>query len=745
MRPLVHSRLVALVGLFVALCLAYNVATPLYEAPDERDHVDYTGWLAGGNGFPHLVADREEVGEIWQPPLYYALVAAVIAPLDRAELDSIAPLSEDWQAGLSRLAHYHTAAESFPFRGAALTVHVARLVSTALGLITVLAAYAIARLLFPDDDRARRYALVAATLVALNPQFIFMSAAVNNDNLVIALSSVALWLVVKLVTGETDEDEAARPGWGWYAVLGVVWGAAALAKLTGLTLGLVIGLALLYVAVRRRSLRPLVVGGLLTGGGMLLVCGWWFWRNWQLYGDPLAWGEMLAVTGSLVRPSLLGWPETLRYATFLRQTYWASFGYGVLAPDSFYWVVTAVMLLIAAGWAIRLLRGRGEADWPRRVALLLLAIWAATVLAFLLRWIRTIDMTNQGRLLFPAIAALGVLGAAGLAALDGRRMLISKAVTAVLGCWAAALPLLTILPAYAQPSPVAAASIPNPVDIRFGDDIRLRGYELPAVIAPGEPVPIALYWETARPIAESYIVALRVLDPAGQPASGLDTLPADGRYSTAVWPPGAPFRDAYALPPLSEAAQPGLGSLLVIIYPRGEPGAPLAVTVGDAAAGHEARIGAVKLAPFATEPVTPPITTGATLGERFRLQGYDAPATAQAGETVNIMLFWESLAPDGHDYTVFVHLVDAAGQLVAQSDGPPRGGTYPTSIWGAGEQIIDARALVLSDDLPAGRYSLLVGLYDPASGGRLAAVGADGRRYTDDAVLVIDIEVGPVG
>ncbi len=733
MRPFFNPRLAALLILFAGLCLAYNAAVPLFEAPDEYDHVNYAHWLANGNGLPHLVSDRDAVGEIWQPPLYYALMAAVIAPFDRAGLDAIAPLSGDWLAGLSRVAHYHTASESFPWRGPALAVHVARAVSTVLGAITVLVTYAIGRGLLP------RHALLAAALVALNPQFIFMSAAVNNDNLVIALSSVALWLVVKLVTGETDASS--RLGWGWYAALGVVWGTAALAKLTGLTLGLVIGLALLYIAARRRSLRPFVVGGLLTGGGLVLVCGWWFWRNWQLYGDPLAWDEMLAVTGSLVRPSLLGWPATLQYATFLRQTYWASFGYGVLAPDSFYGMSTAVMLLAAVGWALRLLRRRG-AIGPERVALLLLAVWFATVLAFLLRWIRLIDMTNQGRLLFPAIAALGVLGAAGLAALEGRRMLVSKAVAAVLGCWAAALPLLIILPAYAQPSPVEIMSIPNRVDIHFGDAIRLRGYELPAVVAPGEPVAVSLYWEAAQPIAESYVVALRVLDPTGQPATGLDTLPAGGRYSTAVWSPGESFRDSYTLPPVSEMAQPGLGTLLVILYPRGEPDAPLVVSDGaDAPLGREARIGAIRLAPPAVAPVTPPKATGATLGGRFHLQGYDAPATPQAGETMDITLYWEALAPDGRDYTVFVHLVDAAGQLVAQSDGPPRGGTYPTSIWNTGEQIIDTRAVALPAELTAGRYTLLVGLYDPANGARLPAVGADGVRYVDDAVRVVDIVV----
>ncbi len=739
MRRFYHPPLIALTGLFLALCLAYNLSLPLFEAPDEHDHVDYAAWLAGGNGLPHMSEDRDEVGEIWQPPLYYALIAAVIAPIEHAGLETIAPLSADWQAGLSRLAHYHTTAEAFPYRGAALAVHMARFVSSLLGLVTVLATYAIARLIIPG------YALVAAALVALNPQFIFMSAAVNNDNLVIALASVALWLLVRLMTWPAAGDLGRRE-LALFVALGVVWGLAALAKLTGVTLGLVIGLGLLYRAWQRRSWPSLLFGGLIVGGVALAVAGWWFWRNWQLYGDPIAWDEMLAVTTGLLRPVWLSWPDTLRYATFLRQSYWAMFGYGVAAPQSFYWLTYAIIALALIGLlkgAVSARRGRWLPDGRvTRPALWLLAVWALTVFVLLLRWMRQIDATNQGRLLYPGIAALSVLGAVGLAAFDGRRKWLGKAVVVALGCWAAAMPLLVIGPAFAQPRPLSPQAILNPVDFRFGDAIRLVGYELPPATEPGRPSEIALYWQAMSPIAESYVVAVRLLDPEGRPATSLDSLPFGGRYSTVVWEAGPVFRDAITLPPQTPAAAPGLGSLLVILYPRGDPDAPLAVTAGDAAVGNEAYVANLKITPSTPVTAGPPETTSATFGERFRLLGYGNVAeTMEPGWTIAVELYWQAEEPDGRDYTVFVHLIDEAGALLAQSDAPPQQGRFPTSIWAAGERVVDQKFITIPYNASPGEATLLVGLYDATTGERLPAFESTGRRHAGDAVPLTTIRI----
>lgn len=730
-----HARLGILLLLFLALTMVYNAAIPLFEAPDEMDHVRYAHWLAEGNGLPHLVTDRPFVGEIWQPPLYYALIAAVIAPIDRSNLDTVAPLNPHWlQTDFGKLAHYHTAAEQFPYRQSSLAVHLARLVSALLGMITIICTYGIAWQIIP------RAALIAAALVAFTPQFVFMSAVVNNDNLVIALCSLVLWWAVW-------QWERPYLPWWHYLVVGLLWGGAILAKLTGLGLGGVLALGLGATAVRTKSWRP-VWGGLLCGATAVLVCGWWFWRNWQLYGDPLAWQQMLEVTQGLLRPRLLTWPETLVYASFLRKTVWAMFGYGLAAPTAFYWFVHGVMLLGLFGWLKRLLNARHTTNGRRWFSpVWLLVAWSAIVFVLLLRWMQQIETTNQGRLLFPAISALAVLLTMGLMAIDVRRHWLSKTIVVLLAVWAAAMPFLVIQPAYAQP-PVLDTPIPNPVSVQFGDSLQLLGYELPTAVSPGSPLPVSLIWQAAQPMSESYAVAVRLLDSRQQVVSGLDSIPYQNRYPTAVWPVARPFQDNLLLPPITADAAAGLGTLMVIVYPLGEPDAPLPATAFGNPTGSEARLATLKINPGQAIEYIPAHPLPATFGNspddaQFGLLGFELSPQIAAGRPLTLTLFWEALQPDGRDYTVFVHLLDASGALVAQADAPPQANGYPTSIWAAGEQIRDPHLITLPADLPPGAYTFHIGLYDPLTGLRPLAFNATGSRYPNDSVELLPAFVMP--
>jgi hypothetical protein len=107
----------------------------------------------------------------------------------------------------------------------------------------------------------------------------------------------------------------------------------------------------------------------------------------------------------------------------------------------------------------------------------------------------------------------------------------------------------------------------------------------------------------------------------------------------------------------------------------------------------------------------------------------DATATVDDGR-LQIDLTWQILELPSPDVTVFVHVLNADGQLVAQADGDPLSGTYPFGQWTPGLVVRDRRAIEVSGS----GLSLRVGLYDRATGERLAAISDDGAPFADNAV-----------
>ena len=106
----------------------------------------------------------------------------------------------------------------------------------------------------------------------------------------------------------------------------------------------------------------------------------------------------------------------------------------------------------------------------------------------------------------------------------------------------------------------------------------------------------------------------------------------------------------------------------------------------------------------------------------------------QEGAVLRIALTWESWEPLSRDVTVFAHLVNESGQLVAQADGYPLRGTSRPQLWLAGDRWQDVRVLALPQDLPPGNYTLKLGLYGVEDGQRLTALGMDRQPLADNAL-----------
>jgi hypothetical protein len=135
---------------------------------------------------------------------------------------------------------------------------------------------------------------------------------------------------------------------------------------------------------------------------------------------------------------------------------------------------------------------------------------------------------------------------------------------------------------------------------------------------------------------------------------------------------------------------------------------------------------------------------GVSLGGNVELLGHEVPAaTWQPGDIIPLTLFWRRLVPLDQDYNVFSHLLNKNGELVAQADSAPVGGSRPTSGWEEGEEIIDGHGLLLPDDLPPGEYELLAGMVLPATGERLPLLDSTGGPLEDSVPLGIVIVERP--
>jgi len=123
----------------------------------------------------------------------------------------------------------------------------------------------------------------------------------------------------------------------------------------------------------------------------------------------------------------------------------------------------------------------------------------------------------------------------------------------------------------------------------------------------------------------------------------------------------------------------------------------------------------------------------ADFGRQLRLVGYayDVP-------TATLHLVWQASPGAGADYTVFVHLMDAAGSRLAGVDAQP---PVPTSQWASGEVVVDERVVPIPDDLPPDDYRLVVGLYQPDTGERLPVLDEAGVPLGDSLTLPLSLTV----
>jgi 4-amino-4-deoxy-L-arabinose transferase-like glycosyltransferase len=260
-----------------------------------------------------------------------------------------------------------------------------------------------------------------------------------------------------------------------------------------------------------------------------------------------------------------------------------------------------------------------------------------------------------------------------------------------------------------------------PVQQEFSPPLAVGPLDLEAwtrtELLPGAALDVTLYWRKREFIDSQINTSLRLVASDGAVVAQADGPPARGLIPTyAAEAVQLPDPKTLALPADLAPARYRLDMVAYDVETTQPVAEPL--TLGWRWVG--------------AEPPMPVISANERWGNGLQLVGHDPlPVTLTPGAALDLRLAWSATTPLTASLTAFVHLLGPDGVIVAQADRAPEGGFYPTSAWPPGAAVADHYRLELPPALPPGRYRLVTGWYDPASGARVPVVtGEDAVELT---------------
>lgn len=231
----------------LACRLTFVLFTPTFYAPDEEPHFNYIKYLHEHHAFPVQTSKTGGPTKDWeyyQPPLYY-LASVPVYQL---------------------IAHLVDSQRHFFFTRAI------RLLSILYWAINVLLAWQILKNLKLNDPFIR---LFVVGMVCLLPTYTFLSASINNDNLVITMGGAILWL---LSSKEVSDRKSLS--------IGILLGVALLTKLTAIVyIPAIAGIFAVQVIRKSWPLSTAVFRFLLIGVIAGIFFSPWALRNIKVYGE----------------------------------------------------------------------------------------------------------------------------------------------------------------------------------------------------------------------------------------------------------------------------------------------------------------------------------------------------------------------------------------------------------------------------------------------------------------------------
>lgn len=254
--------------------------------------------------------------------------------------------------------------------------------------------------------------------------------------------------------------------------------------------------------------------------------------------------------------------------------------------------------------------------------------------------------------------------------------------------------------------------------IQYGNQVTLLGYTLVTTdtLHGGQELQPIVEWQANRTPDTRYRIVVRLVDRQGHLWAEQDREPQDGNLPTTRWEVGKPVGDQYTLrlPPTMPA-----GDYQITIAVREAGNYLEAYDERGNQLGTEATLATVRIEKNKSSYTASELAKEQPLVAHFvdmqeiRLLGYYPPReTISSGEVLPIGLYWKARAKPRGDYLVAVQLRDADGRTVFEHASRPANGTYPTTLWDAGEVLLDWHDFDVPRDIAAGNYQIVVLLRD---------------------------------
>jgi hypothetical protein len=568
---------------YVVLAVAYSVIVPAGEGVDEIPHFAYVRYVKEGNGLPvqSYEPKRSAVFMGHHPPVYYLLGGLVTGWTDTSDFSQAFVPNPHfvWRenyGGNGWNVYLHFGQDDFPYRGAVLSLHVMRLLSVIMGAITVWAVYQVGRRVTGRADLS----IAAAALTAFNPSFLFMTATVHHDSLMAMIGALSLlWMIAALQR---------PPSWKGYVLAGLLLAAGLLTKLSGLSLIALFGMVLIWIGWQQHSWRNMLRAGLIVYGLAAVLAGWWYVRNQILYGDPLAWNLFLSSQQHMVRTGPYGLTEFADFVGQLQRTFWGAFGYmHITLPAwtyNFFWIIAGVA---SVGLVVGIVRQRRQVSVRKASTMTWLVLLAALALWFIsfVRFSIATVGAGHARYMFPVLAAISVMIVVGLSQLVPRRWsgIPAGVLSSVMLVYAVVCPVAVIPPLYPAVRIAQSAELAKvtPVDIDFGDSLRLIGYQIDRATAQaGSDVQLNLYWQASGTKRLDLLAEVLLVDAQNNLIGRSRQWVGNNGASIQVWNPNQVYVDSRMLR-VADAAVPGDAQLMITTKQGREGPSVAASRAGD--------------------------------------------------------------------------------------------------------------------------------------------------------------------